>query len=139
MDEKILNRLTIMIERTYYVFKRYHTPSTFALIYHEKPITAKQLGQFIRKSDHFLQIDEHHCFMHYGFTEQSHAFKASENLLMFLDNFFGDTTTKIAIDTFDPNKTPIVVYNRLMQILEVMADHHPYTRVDDENVLNEIV
>lgn len=138
MDEKMFNRLKILIEKAYYISTRYHTASTFALLYHENPITPHELGKFLRKSDHFLQLDAQHCFIHFSFTNHSNAFKASENLLMLLDNFFGNTTTRIAIDTFDTNKTPTIVYNRLVQILEVITNH-PYTRVDDENILNEIV
>ncbi|SFV75448.1 hypothetical protein MNB_SM-3-763 [hydrothermal vent metagenome] len=138
MDERIFNRLKVMIEKTYYVFGRYNVPATFGLIYHHKPILPIELGQYVRKSDHFLMVDEHYCFINFEFTNQKDAFKASQNLIASLDNHFQDTTTKIALDSFDVNQSPNVVYNRLMQILkEIQKD--PYSRIDDENVLNGVI
>ena len=97
-----------------------------------------ELGQFVRKSDHFIRLDDNYTFMNFEFTEQDKAFKAAQNIIMSLDTFFGDTSTKIAIDTFDTNKSPQIVYNRLEQILkEIQKD--PYSRIDDENVLNGII
>lgn len=138
MQENIFNRLKVMIEKTYYIYARYNQPATFALIYHDKSIEPIELGQFVRKSDHFLRIDEHYTFMNFEFTPQDKAFKASQNLIMSLDNFFEDQSTKIAIDIFDERKSPQVVYNRLQQILkEIQKD--PYSRIDDENILDEII
>ena len=138
MDERIFNRLKVMIEKTYYVFERYNTPSTFALIYHVQSLGPIELGQFVRKSDHFLHIDNNYTFINFEFTPQDKAFKASQNIIMSLDNFFGDNSTKIAIDTFDPTSSPKIIYSRLEQILkEIQKD--PYSRIDDENVLNGVI
>jgi len=133
-DEKIKNRLRIMIEKSYYVKERYNIESTFALLYHEKPLTPSELGSFIRKSDHFLKIDEHHHFINFMYIPHENAFKASQNLILSLDKYFQNCTSNIAIDTFDSIKTPTMVYNRLDEILKTIIDD-PYNRVEDETVL----
>jgi len=138
MDENIFNRLQISINKTYYTTKRYSIPSTFALIYHKKSLTPQELGAFVRKSDHFIKIDENHYFINFMFTEQNNAFKASQNLILSLDKYFNDQSTAIAIDTFDESNSPRLVFNRLKQILnEVKADS--YSRIEDESILNGVL
>lgn len=138
MDNKILNRLTIEINKAYYVYKRYKVLSTFAFIYSEKELTPTELGKFVRISDQFLQIDEHHYFINFVHTEQNAAFKASQNLLLYLDKHFNNTTSCIAIDTFDISNTPRMVMNRLKQILDE-TKKSSYTRIEDEDILNGII
>jgi hypothetical protein len=118
MDEKLFNRLKILINKTYYTNKRYKIPATFAYLYHEKELSLDDLGKYVRKSDHFLKIDENHYFIHFAYTEQDHAFKACQNLLLYLDKHFNNTSSYIAVDTFDATKSPTVVFNRLQQILD---------------------
>ena len=60
LTDKISNRLRVQIKKTYYVYERYHTLATFGLIYHEKELSVDQLGEYVRISDQFLQLDEHH-------------------------------------------------------------------------------
>jgi hypothetical protein len=134
LDERLKNRLKIMIEKSYYVKERYNIESTFALLYHEKPLTPAELGKFIRKSDHFLEIDEHHHFINFMYISHTDAFKASQNLIFALDKYFQNNTTNIAVDTFESIKTPTMVYNRLNDILKAIIDD-PYNRVEDETIL----
>jgi len=138
MKDTIFNRLQISINKTYYTTKRYNIPSTFALMYHKDSLTPQELGQFVRKSDHFIQIDENHYFINFMFTEQNNAFKASQNLILSLDKYFNNEHTSIAIDTFDESNSPRLVFNRLEQILkEVQADS--YSRIEDESILNGVL
>ena len=138
MNDNIFNRLQISINKTYYTTKRYSIPSTFALMYHEKSLTPQELGQFVRKSDHFIQIDDSHYFINFMFTEQNNAFKASQNLIFSLDRYFNDEHTAIAIDTFDESNSPHLVFHRLEQILkEIKLD--AYSRIEDESILNGVL
>ena len=137
MQENVKNRLRVMIEKSYYLFSRYNSLSTFTLLYHEKPISATELGKYLRKSDHFLPIDENHYFINFMYIKQEDAFKATQNLIFSLDKHFSDNSSKIAIDTFNTTKTPTMVYNRLVEILKEIKKNQ-FTRIDDENILNDI-
>ena len=138
IDEKVFNRLKVEINRTYYTFKRYMSPSTFAFLYFEGDLSVEDLGEFLRISDKFLKVDDNHYFINYMFTEQHGAFKASQNLLLNLDKHFENNASCIAIDKFDTNKTPRIVINRLMEILRE-TQKHSYTRIEDESILNDIL
>jgi len=138
MSEHIKNRLKIEIQKAYYSFQRYKVDTTFAILYHEKPIDVTELGKIVRISDHLLKIDEHHYFINFVHTNHNRAFKAAQNLLHALDLKFNDTTSCIAIDTFDTTQSPTIVLNRLQEILKTIQ-RTSYSRIDDENILNEIV
>lgn len=135
MTDNIFNRIELDIKRTYYTFDRYGAISTFVLLYHDKELSPEQLGSYVRISDKFVKIDSNHYFISFAFTSQENTFKAAQNLLQYLDNFFHNRTTCIAIDTFDTSKKPQMVYNRLMQILKE-TKKNSYTRIEDENILN---
>ena len=138
MQTNYFNRVQIEIKKTYYLYDRYKFSSTFALLYHNKPIDVAELGKYIRMSDHIVNLDDNHYFINFAFTNQQNAFKASQNLLFNLDKHFQETTSRIAIDTFDIAKTPQMVINRLVQILEALKKHQ-YERIEDENILNEMI
>jgi len=138
MNEKIKQRLLIEIRKAYYSAKRYNVVSSFALLYHSKELPVDKLGKIVRMSDHLLKIDENHYFINFVHTKHSDAFKAAQNLLHALDLHFNDTNSAIAIDTFDTTQPGNIVINRLEQILKEIRKS-PYTRIDDENILNEIV
>ena len=127
------NRLRILIEKSYYIDERYSLHSTFTLLYHEQPLSVTELGSFVRKSDHFLQVDEHHYFINFLYITHEQAFKSAQNLIESLDGYFKNQTSAIAIDTFDPIKTPTGVYNRLFDILNIIKED-PYNRIEDETV-----
>ena len=93
-----MNRFEVMIEKTYYIHRRYGVTATFALLYHEQPLTVAVLGSFIRLSDHVIPIDKHHDFIIFTFTSEANAYKASQNLLGRLDNHFSDRSSCIALD-----------------------------------------
>jgi hypothetical protein len=133
LPSNMQNRLRIIIEKSYYIYERYNLHSTFTLLYHEKPLSVTELGTFVRKSDHFLQVDEHHYFINFLYVTQEQAYKAAENLIYSLDKHFTNQTSLIAIDTFDPIKTPTGVYNRLFDILNIVKEN-PYNRIEDETV-----
>lgn len=137
MKDNIFNRIKVEIKKAYYASQRYGVESTFALIYHEKAFNVEELGLYVRISDHFIKIDDNHYFMNFAFTSQNDAFKASQNLVLYLDKHFNDRTTCIAIDTFDTTHTCQIVYNRLMEILKE-TKKSSYTRIEDENILNGI-
>jgi len=138
MEAVIFNRLQILINKTYYATKRYKVPATFALLYHEDPLTHDELGSFLRISDHFIQIDDNHYFLNFSHTNQEDAFKAAKNVLFGIDKHFNNQKSYIAIDTYDITKNPKIVYSRLEQIL-IETKKHSYTRIEDEDVLNELI
>ena len=135
MNDSILNRMRVQIKKIYYTHTRYKVPATFAMLYHEKELTVIELSKFVRISDHLLKIDDNHYFITFSHTAHNEAFKASQNLILYLDSFFQNRTSCIAIDTFDTNNSQAIVYNRLMQILDVIRKM-PYSRVEDENILD---
>ena len=138
INEKVFKRLEVEVKKTYYTFTRYLSPSTFSLLYFEGNLSVEKLGEFLRISDKFLQIDENHYFINYMFTEQHGAFKASQNLLLNLDKHFKNQKSCIAIDIFDTNKTPRIVINRLMEILKE-TQKSSYSRIEDESILSGII
>jgi hypothetical protein len=135
VTSNVPKRLEIDIKKTYYTYERYNSISTFVMLYHQKELTISQFGSLLRISDKFIKIDDNHFFIIFEFTSQENTFKACQNLLEDLDNFFKDRTTCIAIDTFSTDKTAQVVYSRLMQILKE-TQKKSYTRIEDENILN---
>jgi len=138
INDKIFKRLEIEVKKTYYTFTRYLSPSTFAFLYFEGELSVEELGEHLRISDKFLKIDDNHYFINYMFTEQNGAFKASQNLLLNLDKHFENTKSCIAVDTFDANKTPRIVINRLMEILKE-TQKSSYSRIEDESILNGVL
>ena len=138
MQNSLFNRIKIDIERAYYISDRYNATSAFALLYHEKELSPSELGTIIRISDIFIKIDENHYFINFVHTNHTQAFKAAQNLLHALDSHFNDNSSAIAIDTFDVKQPANLVINRLEQILKEVKKN-PYNRIDDENILNEII
>jgi hypothetical protein len=137
LEERVANRLKIEINKSYYIYKRYNLESAFAILYHEKPIHVSELGKMVRISDHLLKIDENHYFINFLFTNHTDAFKAAQNLIFALDNHFNNTTSVIALDTFDVSQPIHLVLSRLQQIL-LEIQKNSYCRIDDENILNEL-
>jgi len=137
MEDYIRDRLKIEINKTYYIAKRYNSTNSFAILYHEDELSVDVLGKFVRISDHILRIDEHHYFINFTFTDQENAFKAAQNLLFYLDKHFNNRTSCIALDNFDIKQSPTIALNRLMQILKE-TKKSSYTRIEDENILNEM-
>ena len=137
MEDFIKKRVEIEIKKTYYTATRYKRTSTFALLYYEGELSLEQLGKLLRISDHLLKIDKNHYFINFIMTEHSDAFKASENLIFNLDKLLNNTTSCIAIDTFDPTQSPSIVLHRLTQIL-AETKKNSYSRIEDENILNEM-
>ncbi|WP_294873069.1 hypothetical protein [Sulfuricurvum sp. RIFCSPLOWO2_12_FULL_43_24] len=82
-----------------------------------------------------IQLDENHYFIIFAFTTQDNAYKASQNIIHNLDNHFNAATTCIALDTFNPTKSPLSVINRLMQIL-AETRKNPFIRIETEDILD---
>ena len=138
MNENVKNRLKIEIKKAYYTSKRYAQETTFAILHHDKELEIDILGKMVRVSDLLIKIDENHYFIFFKFTNQTQAFKASENVLLELDNYFNTTNSCIGLDAFDINKSPTIVINRLMQILNEVKKNK-FLRIEDENILNDMV
>lgn len=132
------HRVNVLIKKAYYSTERYKTISCFIYVYHDKEISNETLGTFLRLTDNFVQVDANHVFVNFTFTEQENVFKASQNLLLKLDNYFQNRTTCIAMDTYDINKSPDMVFKRLTQILEE-TKRHSFNRIEDEEILNSEV
>jgi hypothetical protein len=137
IDERLFNRLQVFIKKAYYGYSRYNFNSTFAYLYFEGDLSVVDLGKFLRVSDHFIQLDENHYFIDFAYTKQNDAFKASQNLLVYLDKHLNNTSACVAIDTFDVSKSATVVFNRLQQILDATRKKED-SRIEDEKVFNEL-
>jgi hypothetical protein len=130
-----MNRYDHMVEKTYYIHKRYGVPATFALVHHARPLDVDTLGGYMRLSDHVIQVDENHYFIIFAFTEENNAHKAAQNLLRHLDEHFKEPCSCIALDSFDVTKNPYIVLCRLKQILTEIRKHG-FKRIDNENILD---
>jgi hypothetical protein len=135
MNYDISNRINVLIKKTYYTYERFGVDATFALLYHEEPLSVVELALFVRISDHLMKIDENHYFIIFAFTSEKNAYKASQNIIHKLDSHFNDHSACIALDSLDPKKTPQNVLNRLKQIMcEIHRDSH--IRVETEDILH---
>lgn len=132
---EIPKRFDILIQKTYYIYERYHVDATFALLYHARPLDVETLGSMIRRSDEILRIDDNYYFLIFTFTPYQNALKACENLVEKLDHHFHDKSIYVVLDTFDTSKSPMVVLNRLQQIL-CEARKHSYSRIENEEILD---
>src|SRR3989339_799341 len=131
----ILNRVYVLVKKTYYTYERFGVDATFALLYHEKPLSVLELSQYVRISDQLMQLDEHHYFIIFAFTSEENSYKASQNIIYKLDSYFNDHSVCIAMDSLDPIKSPQNVLNRLKQIMsEIHRDVH--IRIETEDILH---
>ncbi len=136
VDVLIPDRIKIQIEKSYYIYERYHVNSVFAMLYHTQPLTDEVLVQHLRLSDQFERFDEHHYFISFAHTAPADVYKASENLVQSLDHYFNDRTSCMAMDTFDVSNSPRTVIQRLLKILE-MVKNSPTSRIEDETALDD--
>ncbi|MBV5322193.1 MAG: hypothetical protein JZU62_10910 [Sulfuricurvum sp.] len=135
MNANILNRIKVLVKKTYYTNERFQVSATFALLYHEEPLNVIELSKYVRISDHLIQVDENHYFIIFAFTEQENAYKAAQNIIHNLDSYSNNHTTCIAVDAFDKTKTPENVLNRLKQILKETRKSS-YIRVETDDILD---
>lgn len=138
MSSELEVRINAEINRAYYTFERYKVDATFVLVYHKEPLGLEELGKYVRISDRFVKYDDNHFFMLYHFTAEKEAYKASQNLLLKLDNHFNNTTTCIAIDNFNPSNTTKVVLNRLNQIIKETRKNS-FARIEYEDILDSFI
>lgn len=135
MDENILNRLNVLIKKTYYTNDRFEVDATFALLYHKTPLSVVELSKFVRLSDQLIRLDDNHYFIIFAFTSEENAYKASQNIIHKLDSHLNDHSACIAMDFLDSNKSPQYVLNRLKQIMvEIHRDSH--IRIETEDILH---
>lgn len=135
MGPNIMNRVHVLVKKAYYTYERFQLDTTFALLYHEEPLSVVELSNFIRISDSLIELDKNHYFVIFAYTAHENAYKASQNLIHNLDTSFNNHTSCIVLDTFDPSKSPTSVLNRLMQIL-AEARKKPYIRIETEAILD---
>lgn len=135
MSFDILSRVNVLVKKTYYAFERFKVDATFALLYHEKPLNVVELSKYIRVTDHIMPLDDNHYFIIFSFTTQENAYKASQNILLNLDQFLNTQTSCIALDTFDTSKSSSAVVMRLKQIL-AETRKSSYIRVETEDILD---
>lgn len=137
MSLDILDRVNVLVKKTYYTFDRFNVDATFALLYHETPLNVVELSQFIRITDQIIPLDDNHYFIIFAFTSQENAYKASQNILYNLDQLLNNQTSCIALDTFDTKKSSKAVLTRLHQILSETRKSS-YIRVETEEILDQI-
>ena len=129
------SKLEDEINKAYYANEKYGILATFVMIYHEKNISVEKMGEFLRSTDKFVHIDANHYFIIFHYTTQNSAYKASQNLLLKLDEYFQNTSTSIAVDSFNKTKAPKTVINRLKQIIKEVKKSS-FTRIEDESILD---
>lgn len=135
MNFNNVNRVNVLIKKAYYTSERFQVNATFALLYHEQPLSVVELAQHVRISDQLIQLDDNHYFIIFAFTKQDNAYKASQNIVYQLDEHFNNSNSCIALDTFDSSKPPQSVLNRLISIL-AETRKNPYIRIETEEILD---
>jgi len=135
MDNNISNRLEVLVKKTYYIYKRFDIVATFALLYHEEPLSIIELSKYVRTSDQFMPLDDNHYFIIFEFTSEKNAYKASQNIIYKLDNHFNTNKgTFIALDSLDVHKSPQNILSRLKQIMAQMR-RDCCSRVETEDIM----
>lgn len=132
------NRLEAEINRAYYANDRYDIVATFVMVYHDKDLSLEKLGEFVRATDRFINVDDNHYFIIFHYTAQDSAYKASQNLLLKLDGYFQNSNSVIAVDNFDKSKSSTIIINRLKQIIKETRKNS-FTRVEDESILDSAI
>lgn len=132
--KEVLNRINVLVKKTYYTYERFDVNATFALLYHEKPLSVIELSNFVRISDQLIQLNDNHYFIIFAFTAQENAYKASQNIIHKLDVHFDNHTSSIALDNFDPSKSDQEVINRVKQIM-IETKKDPFVRIETEEIL----
>jgi len=135
MNFNNLNRVNVLVKKAYYTSERFQVNATFALLYHDQPLSVVELAKHIRISDHIIQLDDNHYFIIFAFTKQDNAYKASQNIVYSLDEYFNNSTSCVALDTFDSSKPPQSVLSRLTTIL-AETRKNPYIRIETEEILD---
>lgn len=135
MNFNNLNRVNVLVKKAYYTSQRFQVNATFALLYHEQPLSVIELAQYVRVSDQLIQLNENHYFIIFAFTKEDNAYKASQNIMYQLDEYFKNNTSCISLDTFDSAKSPQSVLNRLSMIL-TETRKNPYIRIETEEILD---
>ena len=137
IDEDTYKQLDAEIQKTHYNARRYHTVSTFGLLYFEGNLEDKILKEYMRLSDYFLKLNDNYYFLNFHYTDENGAIKAGENLIFNLDKHLQNKNSYIAVDRIDTEESTRSTINRLYQILQE-AKKHKNNRVEDENILNEL-
>lgn len=137
MQTESFTQIQLLIKKAYYRFMRHHYDSTFAYLYFEGDLTLIDLAKYLRVSDNFIKIDKNHFFIDFSHTKPEEAFKAAQNLFVYLDKHLNNTSARIAIDAFDTSNSAQVVLSRLEQIMDE-TKKRPDSRIEDEDVLNEL-
>lgn len=128
-------RFSLLVKKIYYIHERYQVEATFTMLHVQHPIEMDEVSEMIRRSDEIFQIDPHRFFVAFTFTDQESARQACVNLLKKLDRHFNDHSSSIALDNFDPSKSPQIVVSRLNQILDEI-EKRPYIRIENESILD---
>lgn len=131
----ILMRVSVLIKKVYYTYERFNVNATFAILYHEEPLSVIELAEYVRISDQLIQLDNNHYFIIFEFTSHNDAYKASQNLIHNLDVHFNNHVCCIALDAFNPSISPQNVLNRLKVILTEIRKKD-YIRIENEEILD---
>lgn len=135
MNPNVMNRINVLIKKTYYTHERFQVPATFAMLYHEEPLNVIDFSKYIRISDQVMQLDLNRYFIIFAFTSETNSYKACQNILHSLDNHFNNRTSFMAIDSLDHTRSPQSVLSRLEQIL-IEARKNPFIRIETEEALD---
>lgn len=136
MFQEMIKRVEVSVKKVYYTNERYETEATFALLHHKQPLSIIELSKHVRISDQLIQIDDNRYFIIFSYTSANNAYKAAQNMIYSLDNYFGtQSDCSIALDSFDPSKSAQSVLNRLELILAETIKK-PYIRIETEEIFD---
>ncbi len=131
-------RVVSEIKRIFYLKKRYNIDGKFALLYVEDEISLEEVSRFVRMSDRVMRVGEHYYLIIYMYViKDSDAYKAAENLLYKIDNFFGHQNSYIALSGFDESFSVDNILNRLKMIADTTKEKSN-TRVEFDDILDRV-
>jgi hypothetical protein len=138
MNANTISKIDTLVKKVYYNHERFNVEAAFALLYHKEPLSVGELSKFIRISDEVIALDETCYFIVFQFTSEEKAYKASQNIIHKLDQYY-NTHSKcfIAVDSLNINKSPQNILCRLKQII-TLARQNSSTRVETEDVLDKL-
>lgn len=138
MNENLINKIDTLVKKTYYTYERFNVEAAFALLYHEESLSMAELSKFIRISDKVIPLNETCYFIVFPFTSEEKAYKASQNIIHKLDQYY-NTHAKcfIAVDSLDVSKSSQNILYRLKQIIKLTRQNSS-NRVETEDILDKL-
>jgi len=133
MKNKILNKLNKLLNREWYLYKRYKIKSTYVLMNHNGNVKKEEILAVLRESDDVFEIDENNFFIVLFFTELKKSFKAVQNIEYKLNkknsnNIFAISTFRNKIDIEDMLK-------KITDTINYLKKNKSFNKIEDDEIL----